>query len=126
MGKWHINASFGTNWNGLGVYVGVRGGIRTHGPRIHTTSAFTAAIGVWRSWSGLSLHHKPHAVDRCCPSSLYTLPENRPWLGIGTAIARAFPEFEQIRHVVSRRDAQLQTRNPVLYPAELRGHTRFF
>ena len=24
------------------VCVGVRGGIRTHGPRIHTTSAFTA------------------------------------------------------------------------------------
>lgn len=48
-------------------------------------------------------------------------------LGSGLArqrIARAFPEFEQIRHVVSRRDAQLKTRNPVLYPAELRGHTR--
>ncbi len=27
-----------------------------------------------RSWSGLSLHHRPVAL-RCCPSSLYTFPE---------------------------------------------------
>ncbi len=40
--------------------------------------------------------------------------------------ARAFPEFEQIHHVVSKHGAQLNTRNPVLYPTELRRHARYF
>jgi hypothetical protein len=38
----------------------------------------------------------------------------------------AFPDFERIRRAVSHRDAQLVTRNPVLYPAELRGQPAFF
>jgi hypothetical protein len=53
----------------------------------------------------------------------------RAWLGIGTVAEcshQAFPDFEQIRRVVSRRGAQFETRNPVLYPAELRGHTFSF
>jgi hypothetical protein len=98
---------------------GVRGGIRTHGPRIHTTSAFAAALR--RSWSGLSLHHRTkgplgvaHPVST--PSSF------EAWLGIGMTLgAEAFPDFERIRRAVSERDAQFK-RNPVLYPAELRRH----
>lgn len=36
--------------------------------------------------------------------------------------SEAFPDFEQIDCVVSGRNPQFH-RNPVLYPAELRGHT---
>ena len=94
----------------LGKYsfYGVRGGIRTHGPRIHTTSTFAAAVFPLRSWSGLSLHHGPLRIDRRCPSSLYTFPE-----GPGLARDRhsqqgqAFPDFEQIHHAVSHHGAQL-------------------
>lgn len=40
---------------------GVHERIRTSDPRIHTASAFAAALPCWegRSWSGLSLHHGP-------------------------------------------------------------------
>ena len=53
---------------------GVRGGIRTHGPRIRTTSACAAApIAGPRSWSGLSLHprlwHHPKPLDAARPVS---------------------------------------------------------
>ena len=50
----------------------------------HTTSAFAAAI--WRSWSGLSLHHDAGVVRRFrrCPSSLYTFPCS----GLGSGLPR--------------------------------------
>lgn len=45
------------------------------------------------------------------------------WLGIGMLkFSEAFPDFEQIDCGVSSRNPQF-FRNPVLYPAELRGHT---
>lgn len=55
--------------------------------------------------------------------SLHLPGKLRAWLGIGTTReGQAFPDFEQIHHAVSPHGAQL-FRNPVLYPAELRGHT---
>lgn len=74
-----------------------------------------------RSWSGLSLHHWPQAF-RCCPSSLYTFAGSSPALGSGLAchcgkrsptLSRSVMEFPAITP---------NFRNPVLYPAELRGH----
>lgn len=92
---------------------GVRGGIRTHGPRIHTTSTFAATISlivfvVWTvpsSWIS-------EEIDRCCPTSLYTFlfPPNEKRLGSGSTRrkhARVFPEFEQIHCAVSHHSAQL-------------------
>lgn len=83
-----------------------------------------------RSWSGLSLRHRPEALRRH-PSSLYTFP------GVSSSglardrrgkAADAFPDFERIHHGVSHRSAQfrsnIETRNPVLYPAELRGRRK--
>lgn len=98
---------------------GVHGGIRTHGPRIHTTSTFAAAR------SGVRGLDCPFTLGRlarrCCPTSLYTFP----FQGLardrqGASRTVAFPEFEQIRCAVSKHNAQFVTRNPVLYPAELR------
>ncbi len=88
-----------------------------------------------RSWSGLSLHLAPTLITtfavRCRPSSLYTFRNQgdptRQRLGSGSAqrqAAPAFPDFERIRCTVSHRSAQFITRNPVLYPAELRGQPR--
>lgn len=68
------------------MYVGVRGGIRTHGPRIHTTSAFTAAMQhmafvVWTvpsPWTACGRQVLPI-------QSLHLTGRSRSWLGIGTA-----------------------------------------
>ena len=66
---------------------GVRGGIRTHGPRIHPTSAFAAGPGtpgpfvVWTvpsPWAPAAMAE----AGRCRPSSLYTFP------GRGRGLAR--------------------------------------
>lgn len=102
---------------------GVRGGIRTHGPRIHTTSAFTAAMSmafvVWTvpsPWTAGGLQVLPIQSLHLASSA-----------GLGSGLARLSPE----RSPNLSRSAMgfpimapnLKTRNPVLYPAELRGHT---
>ncbi len=38
--------------------------------------------------------------------------------------SEAFPDFEQIDRTLSLCGPQFTTRNPVLYPTELRGHFR--
>lgn len=38
-------------------------------------------------------------------------------------LSEAFPDFEQIGYTLSLCSPQFTTRNPVLYPAELRGQT---
>ena len=78
-----------------------------------------------RSWSGLSLHHRLQLFLFLGRHPLST-PSRPSQAGLGSGSARrervrAFPDFERIRHAVSPRGAQLVTRNPVLYPAELRG-----
>lgn len=55
---------------------GVRGGIRTHGPRIRTTSAF-AAPHDRGSWSGLSLGHRRERPQALPVQSLH-LPAGFP------------------------------------------------
>ncbi len=77
-----------------------------------------------RSWSGLSLHRK-HVAVRCRPSSLYTLPRISPGLGSGLAYRKtseAFPDFERFDQTSFLVRPPIH-RNPVLYPAELRGLT---
>ena len=91
---------------------GVRGGIRTHGPRIHATSAFAAASGgnFRQGVRGLDCPFTlgPKGTLRRRPSSLYTFPVAGAWLGIGKALsAPAFPDFERFRYAVSARNAQL-------------------
>lgn len=99
--------------------LGVRGGIRTHGPRIHPTSAFAAAprngaaicakaFVVWTvpsPWAAA-----PAEAVRRRPSSLYTVPAFRPDLARdrhGLA-AEAFPDFERIHGAVSGHRAQFR------------------
>lgn len=60
---------------------GVRGGIRTHDPRIHTTSTFAAGQSYDRLWSGLSLHHRENPLGAARPVSTPSL--QKAWLGIG-------------------------------------------
>lgn len=77
-----------------------------------------------RSWSGLSLHRR-HVAVRCRPSSLYTLPRISPGLGSGLAYwktSEAFPDFERFDQTSFLVRPPIH-RNPVLYPAELRGLT---
>ena len=99
--------------------LGVRGGIRTRGPRIHATSAFAAVPLRERSWSGLSLRPRPKPLGATHPVSTPSRPF-RGGLGSGSARCErtgAFPDFERFRRAVSNRDAQFhRTRNPVLYP----------
>lgn len=63
-----------------------------------------------RSWSGLSLHHDPASRMTGAARTVSTpsaIPENRRLARDRHGMdARAFPEFEQIRHEVSRHDAQ--------------------
>lgn len=76
-----------------------------------------------RSWSGLSLRHGPACGRQAPPVQSLHLPD-------GSGLARdrqglrpsAFPEFEWIHHEVSFMTPNSCLRNPVLYPAELRGH----
>jgi len=76
-----------------------------------------------RSWSGLSLRPRLMKARRRRPSSLYTFPVAGAWLGIGKAHER--PSFPRLWAVPLRRFRAQRpikpTRNPVLYPAELRG-----
>ena len=64
-----------------GKYDGVRGGIRTHDPRIHTTSTFAAGQNYDRLWSGLSLHHWQKPLGAARPVSTPSLCEGlvRDW-----------------------------------------------
>ena len=82
-----------------------------------------------RSWSGLSLHPRPEPLGAARPVSTPSRHPRRGGLGSGSArrlSAPAFPDFERIHRAVSPRGAQLVTRNPVLYPAELRGQPWVF
>src|SRR4051812_7606596 len=94
--------------------IGVPGRARTCDPRFHTTSAFAAARHAGRSWPGLSLHRGSRASAG--PLGAARLVSTPSWRPCGPGLARdrqgatgapeAFPEFERIRRVVSRRGAQ--------------------
>jgi hypothetical protein len=111
---------------------GVRGGIRTHDPRIHPTSAFAATARSKRTTFVVWTVPSPSTLvyDKLVPPGA-ARPVSTPSRQNGPGLARdrhdasciaAFPEFERFRHAVSLRDAQLSSiRNPVLYPTELRG-----
>lgn len=107
---------------------GVRGGIRTLGPRIHTTSAFAATLAISRVfvvWTVSSPRDVSQGVARTVSTPSYRKSDlsriglARDWHG--SCRTRAFPDFERIHQAVSKSWRPIKTRNPVLYPAELRG-----
>jgi hypothetical protein len=106
---------------------GVRGGIRTHDPRIHPTSAFAAAKGLPPPGvRGLDCPFTMGRSRQVPPVQSLHLPGQaaRAWLGIGVARRPTrSPTLSGSAAPFPCATPNSVTRNPVLYPAELRGHT---
>jgi hypothetical protein len=105
--------------------IGVRGGIRTHGPRIRTTSACAAALPARQDVRGLDCPFTIGLRPQVPPIQSLHLPGRaaRAWLGIGAGAKRArlSPTLSGSVAWFPLATPSSKTRNPVLYPAELRG-----
>ncbi len=111
------------NW---AARLGVRGGIRTHGPRIHPTSAFAAALSnsTFVGWTVPS----PRPIGWADGPTGAARPVSTPSRAAGLARDWQASSDAELSPTLSGSVApfpcatpNLTTRNPVLYPAELRG-----
>ena len=86
---------------GMDARLFIEGMVRAEGlepSRAQGSTDFRTSYGFHRPhsrglWSGLSLHPSRKGL-RCCPSSLYTFPAERPGLARDRHL-KGFPEFEQ-------------------------------